>query len=513
MKKLIPFFLLVFIHSVFSIYTTPGTGRSWNLDSLVSYSGGHITFVSGSYRINDTLTISSSDTIRVNLNTSIKLGFLSLVNISGTLIINPPSQVLVTPIDTNQKYIGFYFQQYSDASVLKKSVFEYGNAIKIFNSNILIDSCTIRYFTLGNNFSSGAISISACSPVISNCNIYGNLRSAILSAANGNASPTIINNTIYGNNTENAGAWTQVNLGTANSNPLIIRNNIIRGLYNQAGGISIANLVAGSIPNCIIENNIIKNNRYGIAVAGNNINALINNNIIDSNNTLPNPLLGGSGINLNGNSTQVCIIKRNKIRWNLWGITIQTSAKPDLGNLNNSDTSDNGFNYIYGNFHNDSTIDLYNNTADSIMAQNNFWGTGNLDTIEKHIVHKPDNPALGFVNYLPIYLPAGIEPISTKIPEEFNLFQNYPNPFNPSTKIKFNIPGAQLPHIKGAGGMYTKLIIFDILGREVATLVNQNLRPGTYEVEWAASDYASGVYFYKLEISDFSRTKKMLLLK
>jgi hypothetical protein len=102
----------------------------------------------------------------------------------------------------------------------------------------------------------------------------------------------------------------------------------------------------------------------------------------------------------------------------------------------------------------------------------------------------------------------GIQNINNQIPNCFSLSQNYPNPFNPVTKIKFDIPP-----LKGAGGMMTELVIYDILGREAATLVNQQLKPGTYEVEWDGTKYASGVYFYKLITSDFTETKKMVLIK
>ncbi len=88
--------------------------------------------------------------------------------------------------------------------------------------------------------------------------------------------------------------------------------------------------------------------------------------------------------------------------------------------------------------------------------------------------------------------------------------QNYPNPFNPATMIKFEVP--TLPLIKGAGGMDVRLTIYDLLGREVATLVNEQLKPGTYEVEWNTSAYYSGVYFYKLQTESFTQTRKMLLL-
>jgi len=102
-----------------------------------------------------------------------------------------------------------------------------------------------------------------------------------------------------------------------------------------------------------------------------------------------------------------------------------------------------------------------------------------------------------------------INPIS-EIPAEFSLHQNYPNPFNPSTKIKFDTPPQPSP--KGRE-QWVRLVIYDILGREITTLVNERLKPGTYEVEWDGSNSTSGVYFYKLVTSDYIETKKMVLVK
>jgi hypothetical protein len=99
--------------------------------------------------------------------------------------------------------------------------------------------------------------------------------------------------------------------------------------------------------------------------------------------------------------------------------------------------------------------------------------------------------------------PNGIHQISNEVPKEFSLSQNYPNPFNPSTNIKFQIP---------AGG-FILLTVYDILGRKAAVLVNEKLSAGTYEVKWDASNYPSGVYFYKLSSGGFSKTMKMVLLK
>lgn len=114
--------------------------------------------------------------------------------------------------------------------------------------------------------------------------------------------------------------------------------------------------------------------------------------------------------------------------------------------------------------------------------------------------------------------PIGITEISNGIPKNFVLCQNYPNPFNPFTKIKFDIPSSPLSFGEGTG---VRLAIFDILGREITVLVNKELKPGSYEVEWNASNYPSGVYFYRITIVDasaplsinFTETKKMVLIK
>lgn len=102
----------------------------------------------------------------------------------------------------------------------------------------------------------------------------------------------------------------------------------------------------------------------------------------------------------------------------------------------------------------------------------------------------------------------GINPISSEIPSHFSLYQNYPNPFNPSTKIKFEIP----LNVETTRWVVS-LRIFDILGREVHTLVNENLKPGIYEADFNAADLPSGVYFYKLQAGEFKDTKKMILIK
>ena len=92
---------------------------------------------------------------------------------------------------------------------------------------------------------------------------------------------------------------------------------------------------------------------------------------------------------------------------------------------------------------------------------------------------------------------------TASIPTQFILYQNFPNPFNPSTTISWQSPVAG----------YQTLNVYDILGNEVATLVNEYRNAGSYEIDFDASSLSSGIYFYKLNAGSFIQTKKMVLIK
>jgi carboxypeptidase T len=97
----------------------------------------------------------------------------------------------------------------------------------------------------------------------------------------------------------------------------------------------------------------------------------------------------------------------------------------------------------------------------------------------------------------------GVSQLGTEVPNKFALHQNYPNPFNPVTKINFDLPQNTV----------VKLSLYDILGREVSVLVNENLSAGKYTYEFNATNLSSGAYFYKLETSNFSDVKRMIISK
>jgi photosystem II stability/assembly factor-like uncharacterized protein len=146
----------------------------------------------------------------------------------------------------------------------------------------------------------------------------------------------------------------------------------------------------------------------------------------------------------------------------------------------------------------DSTVTPTNEILYSVNMANSStgWAVGNFGTILK----TTNGGGQGYT--------IGINQLSNEIPKNFKLYNNYPNPFNPETKIKFDIG------IGVSGGVSNVIVnIFDINGRLVETLVNRELRPGSYEVNWNASGKSSGVYFYRLIAGDMRETRKMVLIR
>jgi hypothetical protein len=97
----------------------------------------------------------------------------------------------------------------------------------------------------------------------------------------------------------------------------------------------------------------------------------------------------------------------------------------------------------------------------------------------------------------------GIIIISKDIPRSFKLYENYPNPFNPTTTINYDVPK----------NIFVKLVVYDISGKKVETLVNKNLQAGEHKAVWNGSNYTSGVYFARIEAGSYTHTIKMLMVK
>jgi len=132
--------------------------------------------------------------------------------------------------------------------------------------------------------------------------------------------------------------------------------------------------------------------------------------------------------------------------------------------------------------------------SDTIYANGNSVNFNNANTGDQW------NFAPNFV--ITVVPSVGIKNISS-IATDYSLKQNYPNPFNPSTKITFNV----------AKSGNVKLVVMDMLGKKLTTLVDQNLNNGSYEIEFDGTEFSSGIYFYKMVTDDFADVKKMLLVK
>jgi hypothetical protein len=167
--------------------------------------------------------------------------------------------------------------------------------------------------------------------------------------------------------------------------------------------------------------------------------------------------------------------------------------------------SRNGGEHFYRTFNNGTlgtSLQTNNITGATTFGavQAGYWSSSNPDSCL--VVWSGGNGTNVYCSRL-VCSTVGLEPISGSIPVLYSLEQNYPNPFNPVTTIKFNIPKSGV----------VKLSVYDMMGREVTTLVNQELLAGRYSVDFNALSLASGVYFYKLQAGEFTDTKKMMLIK
>ena len=604
MKKL--FLLLLMVSSnIFAQYTTPNTGVNWNLDDLVTNSAGVVTGTFPNYSITNKITISTSDRVYINPGTVVMFsGSTSGFDIDGKFwaVGTQTDSILFSSLlqdSLGNAYNGFYFLENSvdSACMISYAKIEYAYyGFRCLNANPTLSNSYLWKCRRGVQLSSSSPTI--LSNVIERSYEYGITMTL-------GSSPLIEGNTLIKNNTQGTSAKNQISVGLQGNNSPIVRNNIIYGGSSiPTGGISLWVSGSTSFSDMIIEGNEIYNNGFGISLYSTSdgvINAVVKNNKIYNNNINPNALVSGSGININGSPFNTPIITQNEIYGNWWGITIQNGTtvqagpNPNLGNIENADTTDDGLNIFYGNIQGTDTFDVYNNCTNDIYAQNNDWRAYDSTLIETHVYHKTDNNLHGLIKFMPFSTSIPVEltsftasvvegnvvlnwitatelnnsgfeierqktkdekseewesigfvngngtstsvhsysfvdkntnegksyyrlkqidfdgsfdysktvEVDLSLPTIFSLEQNYPNPFNPTTKISWQSP------IAG----HQTLIIYDLLGNEVAKLVDEFRSAGTYEIDFNASKLSSGVYFYELQTGEFVTTKKMILIR
>jgi hypothetical protein len=180
------------------------------------------------------------------------------------------------------------------------------------------------------------------------------------------------------------------------------------------------------------------------------------------------------------------------------------------------------FNMIYDNYqyvdsvlYADSVAQAFAGNHNSTEYYNKFWELAKNFTIG---LFQKASYRIACVIYTE-WINAGSSPTGitenngTSLPD-FRLYQNYPNPFNPTTTIKYSVPVGTSPACPAGRFMkFIQLKVYDILGKEIKTLVNENQPAGNYEVRFDAKDLPSGIYFYRIQSGNFSEIKKMILLK
>jgi Secretion system C-terminal sorting domain len=273
-------------------------------------------------------------------------------------------------------------------------------------------------------------------------------------------------------------------------------------------------------------------NNYGVYVSSNNGNTWVQTTL---NNKYVSSLTVFNNIIFAGTTGAIYVSTNNGVDWssipNTFGqvLSFAIIGNTILGGIANYPTgyggikmsTNNGTNWSYTPFQEETVFALtaYNNKLFSGTSISGIFYSSNLGTnwlaINQGLPTTIVKSLLITNNYIfaatagtsiwrrSLSEIIGIQNISTETPSKYSLSQNYPNPFNPTTNIKFSIVNS--------GDV--KLVVYDIQGREVRTLVNESLKPGTYEAAFDASVLNSGVYFYKLVTGNFTETKKMLLIK
>jgi len=459
-NRLLPFFLLLLSAQLsLAQFTTPGTGVHWNLDSLLMYSGGAVFNGEFGYGIIESVELAENDSLTIDQPIEFQVAENVLLTIHGVIALGTAFNPLVFDSSGEDLYWGGIRLEGTAEAQFTNTTFVNGGGVKCISGNVLFTECTFESnLNLATN--GAALEFFEGSPTVMDCTFDSNQGAAISSPANINCAPQIFSCHIVGNNTENSNR-PQINLGPSGDGMMtsIIDNNIIGDPNNdQAGGIAVSSLF-GTPCDVLIDGNYITSNRYGIALAGGNVSAMVSDNIILDNMTQGDPLLGGSGINLNGSASSSTIVRSNVISGNLWGVTVQGDFQTDLGNPDEVEASI-GDNVFIGNGNGGMDYALYNNTPSPITAMNNCWianQESTEDQVEDVIFHSIDDSSLGTVNFTPFQ--CGV--VSAIAELKLSSIRLHPNP----TTTYLNIDLAKETTILSYS-------ITDIYGRELAA------RPG-----------------------------------
>lgn len=207
----------------------------------------------------------------------------------------------------------------------------------------------------------------------------------------------------------------------------------------------------------------------------------------------------------------VAVVESCTVTDNTNGVVVINDASPDLGHVS-------GGGSLGGNILNQNTAYFVSNlTSNSIKAENNYWGGGSTQNpncypkaskISGSVDHVPSLCTAPALTSIALLIPSEDQETHA-LPKLHGLGQNYPNPFNPTTTVSYEVPPP---------GAHVRIELYDVAGRLVATLVNEEKLAGTYETVWKGRNHrgqpvASGVYFLRMRAGSFVQTRKLVVLK
>ena len=551
----------MYAHNIYNIVNPTITGNSKNSIRVRSAPVNTVTWTNHGvpYVIDGNVTVTDGDTLTIDPGTELRFNGAYILQVDGTLsaigdVLNPilftSNQVSPTAGDWGQ-----IFFSTSENSIMDHCLVEYaGGGANPTGVNLLSSDISIQNSTIRQSGASG-INMSASSPTLSTLTVTENLGIGI--NCDVSAFPTI-NNCEISNNGDFAISMYAHNID--NITNVTITGNTKNSIRVRSAPVSTGNWRNHAVPYVIAGNITVSggntltidpgtelrfNGDYTFQVNGalSAIGDSLNQIIFTSNQANPAPgdwrqlyfsssdpgtildycniLYGGSNTaalnlaqsNFTISHTQVSHSEQRGIYLSQSSLTLRgcnisdnlgngihiMSGQPDLGTLN-----DPGNNTFIDN----TGWEVYNNTADTIFAQHNFWGNGvDSTTIDNSYIFDDDeNASKGIVIFMPFQgsIPTDIEdPVNAAIPDQYLLQQNYPNPFNPSTKISWQL----------AVGGPVKLTVYNLRGQTVAKLVDEIMPAGNHAVNFDARHLAGGVYFYQFNSNNFTQTRKMLLVK
>ena len=398
--------MLTSVISIFGQSSNQDAGSVYSFESLSQIEGSGVVKEGGSYVLNGIVTIEENDTFKIDPGVVVEFDDDAELVIKGfaDLCSKDAPTTLRRHGDSNN-CVGIQVASNQKTEVFNLH-FEHVGLRGATPAGMRVSNCV---FSNHNGVVSSALFLGGdgASFTIEGCVFDHCLKAAVGGAANFSC-PVVIDGCTFTQNSQANGNVPQLNLTSASE--VTIRNCKVIGdsTLNMVGGIAIANWFGTSGHKATISNCDIHDNRYGITTMG-MMDVTITDNQIINNHFETNPNNGGSGISLyDPYIKQTAMISGNHIEKSLWGVTVIGCGKVNMGNIDvPSDFPDYnpGDNVFVDNGNNGVPYDLYNNSANTVYAQGNYWSVATQDeaSIEEVIFHQADNPALGLV----IFMPAG----------------------------------------------------------------------------------------------------------